>query len=501
MMKRWEFVKSENGWTRFRLGLFLGLGMLLIVFAVALGFRAAFIKNKGAAQNSARPASNSASASARILLSNEFVNLAKQVEGAVVNINAERIVRSAVVPPFDPFERLFGRSFDLFEAPRSLKRQSLGSGFIVDADGYILTSSQVVENGSRIHVRLSDNRSMEAVVVGADPKIGLAVLRIAKPNLPVLNLAKSDDVKLGEWVAAFGSPAGLEKTVTAGIISGKGRIVGSSSHDSYLQTDAVINSENNGGPLVNLQGEVVGINTLTPGYFRGAYGVGFAIPAATARRVYNEILKSGKVQRGWLGLRIQDVTPGIAKSFGLRYPKGVLVTEVDPAGPAFKADLRPGDIILEFNGREIRAAQELSAAAAESKVGTQARLKILRNRKELLLEVSVGERPSAIAERFRFPHFSERSGLGITVESINREIQSQLHLSSSAGALVVEVSPGSFADQNGIQPGDVIREMNHSPVNKAADLLNAARGLEEGSTVLMKIERQGKDFYLAFELP
>jgi serine protease Do len=480
----------------FRNGFALGLAMLLVIVAGALGFRAAFVrKSTRAIQTESVPAHFSSRSS----LSRNFEALATRVEGAVVNINTEH---EAPANFRDPFRSFFNGPgvFDLFDGFGSSRWSSLGSGFIVNSDGYILTNSHVVENASRISVKLSDHRIMEAVVVGTDPKTDLAVLKIGSSNLPVLRLAQSDDVSVGEWVAAFGSPFGLDQTMTAGIISAKGRVIGSGFYDNFLQTDAAINPGNSGGPLVNLEGEVVGVNTTIPGQGRGFNGIGFAIPAATARRVYGLLMDSGKVTRGWIGIRIQEVTPEIARSFGLNDPGGALVSDVASGSPAAKAGLKSGDIILEFNGRQIQTSRDLSVAVADTKVGIRARMKILRNGQELWFDVTVGERPSAVAQHFRSPGINEPGRLGIVVENVTPEVQAQMNLSSTSGVLVIDVVPGSAADVGGVHPGDVIHAINHSHVFTAADLLAVMRDLKEGSTVLLRVERQGSIFYLAFEL-
>jgi serine protease Do len=478
----------------FRKGFALGLAMLLVIVAGALSFRKAFVKSTGALQNKLSPADDSSLSP----LKHNFEALAASVMGALVNVNT---LREDAATLRDPFRDFFSgrRAFDLLDGNNS-RRSSLGSGFIVASNGYILTNSHVVENASKISVKLSDHRIMDAVVAGTDPKTDLAVLKIPGSNLPVLHLAQSDDVAVGDWVAAFGSPFGLEQTMTAGIISAKGRGAGPEPYGDLLQTDAAINPGNSGGPLVNLRGEVVGINTMIATRGLGFNGIGFAIPATTAGRVYDQLIKSGKVTRGWIGIRIQEVTPEIARSFGLKVRKGALVSEVASEGPAAKAGLRSGDIILEFNQQQILTSHDLSAAVADAKVGTSARMKVLRNGKELQLDLLVGEHPSAMAQRFRPPQLREPGRLGITVENVTPETQAQMNLLSSRGVLVIEVTPGSAADAGGVQPGDVIHAINHSPVYTAADLLAVTRNLREDSTVLLRLERQGKVLYLAFEL-
>ena len=289
-------------------------------------------------------------------LSTAFENAAKVVEPSVVNISTEQIIHNSGMSP-DQFGGMFGGENPfgfLFNQPRDLKQKSLGSGFIVDSRGYILTNDHVVKDATKIKVKLQDGRELPGTVVGMDPMTDLAVIKVDASNLPVLKLANSDHVKVGEWVLAFGSPFGLDETMTAGIISAKGRNLYSSNYDNFLQTDAAINPGNSGGPLVNLSGEVIGINTMILSQSGAFQGVGLAIPATTADNIYPQLIKNGKVTRGWLGVGIQEMTPELAKSFNMKTDEGVLVSEVEPNSPAAKAGLHSGDVILEYNGKETK---------------------------------------------------------------------------------------------------------------------------------------------------
>ncbi len=481
----------------FRQGFAAGLAMLILVFGGALGFRATLgtTATASATGNSGvPPAAND--------LSRTFEMVARRVGPAVVNINTEQVIHSSAQP--DPFHGFFGDDspFGSFfnQKPRDYRQRSLGSGVIVAPNGYILTNNHVVENASKISIKLDDGREMDATVAGTDAQTDLAILKVKAENLPVLPLAKSDQIQVGDWVLAFGSPFGLEKTMTAGIISAKGRVIGAGPYDNFLQTDAAINPGNSGGPLVNLNGEVVGINTMIASQNGGFQGVGFAIPSVMAADVYGQIVKSGKVTRGWLGVHIQDLTPQIAKGFNLGDRKGVLVSDVDPDSPAAKAGLKSGDIIVEYAGKSIQTARDLSLAVAETKVGAPSRLEVRRDGRELTLSVAVGERPRDVAEDFKSSRQEEHGRLGVTVENVTAEAARELNLSSNDGALVTEVKPGSPSEEGGVRAGDVIREINHNPVNRAADLQTFARSLKQGSTVLMKVERQGQTLFLAFDL-
>jgi serine protease Do len=497
-----EKFRSMKGAFRqpgFRTGFAIGLGMLLLIIGGALGFNSTFGTRTPGKVSASLPVEQP-----QIAAPGAFSTVAKEVEPAVVNINTEQIIHNAAMPDQDPFRQFFGENnpfwFPFREMPRDLKQKSLGSGFIVDSQGYILTNNHVVENASKIRVKLDDGQMMDAQVVGTDPQTDLAVLKIKGSDLPVIHLSNKDQIQVGDWVLAFGSPFGLEKTMTAGIISAKGRVIGAGPYDNFLQTDAAINPGNSGGPLVNLRGEVVGINTMIASQSGGFQGVGFAIPAAMAEDVYNQLVKTGKVSRGWLGIRIQEITPEIAKSFNLPSEKGVLVAEVDPNSPAEHGGIRSGDIILRFGDHELQNDRDLSLAVAQTKAGNPATLKVLRNGENLTLKVTVGQRPVDVAETFKSSRPEGHSRLGITAENISPDAQREMNLTSRQGALVTEVQPGSPAEEGGLQAGDVIHEFNHKPVNTAAELQHFARQLGDNSTVLLKIEREGQTFFLAFDL-
>ena len=330
-------------------------------------------------------------------LSKGFAAVSKQVEGAVVNVSSEQVIQTSQQEEI--FRRFFGDQGPFGNVPRSRRENSLGSGVIVDPAGYVLTNNHVVDRGTKIKVKLHDGREIVASVVGKDPATDLAVLKISGSNLHALRLGDSSKVEVGDWVLAFGSPFGLEKTMTAGIVSAKGRVIGAGDYDDYLQTDAAINPGNSGGPLVNLAGEVVGINTVIFSRSGGFEGVGFAIPSDLAQSVYGQLAKTGKVTRGWLGVELQELTPELAKSFNLGDKKGVLVSHVDPGTPAAKAGVQSGDILLEYNGRSVNNYKDLSLAVAESKVGASSKLKVLRQGREMVLDVTVGERSPRRAYR------------------------------------------------------------------------------------------------------
>ncbi len=492
---------SEPGFAR---GFALGLAMLFLVLGGALGFRAVYDMG---ASSVTRTATTTAAAVERANspaeLSRGFETVAKEVEPAVVNINTTQIIHNAVSPN-DPFSQFFGGqdpfSFFYRQMPRDQKQRSLGSGFLVNSDGYILTNNHVVEHASSIQVKLSDDRVLDAKVVGADPESDLAVVKIKGTGYPTLKLGNSDQMQIGDWVLAFGSPFGLQKTMTAGIISAKGRVIGAGNYDNFLQTDAAINPGNSGGPLVDLNGEVIGINTMIESENGGFQGIGFAIPSSMAGKIYDQIVKNGKVTRGWLGVYVQSMTPELAKSYSLQPDQGVVISEFLDNSPALKAGLQVGDIIQEYNGKAIHNANELSLAVAETPVGSSATTKVLRDGKQMTFDIKIGERPADVADNFQASKSAEHGKLGITVENITQDVMRQMNLSSMKGALVTEVRPGSPADDGGVQPGDVIREINRTPVNTAADVVAATQNLKSGDTVRLRIVRQGSSMFLAFDI-
>jgi serine protease Do len=470
-------------------GIAIGAGALLLIVACVLGFNAAFVKSR-----SVPDSLKTAAPSSETTWNQTFESLAKQVEGAIVNIHTEQTIKNSA-PLHYPF-----REFLVNARPYARTKEiSLGSGFMVNSNGYILTNSRVVENASRIRVKLNDNRIMEGVVVGTDPKTDLAVLKIGATGLPALSFAASNSVNVGEWVAAFGSSFGLDKSITAGIISAKRRTAGS--EIPLLQTDAAINSENNGGPLVNLHGEVVGVNIAASLSNRRYNGIGFAIPSETVQKVYRDLTKGGEKKRGWIGALIQEVSPEIAGIYKLPEGGGAIIIELAPDGPAAKAGLQPGDIVIEYNKQPVRAFRDLSAAVMETRIGSTIWMRIVRRDKELVYSVLVGERPASIAERFNSPNTRNRGKLGITVENVTPEIRSLLHLSSVDGVIVIEVASGSPAEDGGVQPGDVIHQINHLPVRRTNDLISALGNLDDDeNTVLLNLERQGARFFMTLRL-
>jgi serine protease Do len=376
-------AKSLGNWPVARPGFLQGLvaGLAIVVLIAGGAGLHAVLDAHGASPGPVSVPATPGLASAS-QLGHAFGEAARRVEPAVVNINTEQVIRTR-----DPFAEFFG-----WAPQRDLKRSSLGSGFVVDPQGYILTNYHVVRKADRISVKLNDGRTMDAAVVGSDAQTDLAVVKIRASGLPYLKLAEGDQAEVGDWVLAFGSPFGLEKTMTAGIISAKGRVIGAGPYDNFIQTDAAINPGNSGGPLVNLQGEVVGINTMIASDSGGFQGVGFAIPSSMANGVYRQLVRSGKVTRGWLGVGLQEITPDVARSLRIEGTNGVLVASVEPRSPAERAGLLRGDVVVAINGRDVRNPHELSLAVADSRPGVALRLAVLRNGRSLTVDVKPGER-------------------------------------------------------------------------------------------------------------
>ncbi len=430
-----------------------------------------------------------------------FSDLAENVRPGVVNIQVvKKVTNIGLNPrnfqglPFgdkDPFGDFFGHFFQ-GTPPRGFEQRGIGSGFLISGNGYILTNNHVVEGADQIKVKLSNGKEYRGKVVGRDPKTDLALLKIeGASDLHALNLGNSDDMKVGNWVVAVGSPFGLEQTVTAGIISAKGRVIGSGPYDNFIQTDASINPGNSGGPLINLKGEVVGINTAIVAEGRG---IGFAIPINIAKEIAGQLQNKGHVTRGWLGVTIQGVTPELAKSFGLKENKGALVAQVNPGSPADKAGIEQGDIILEFDGKNISEANDLPRIVASTPVGKSIVLKLSREGKVLDRSIKVGE----MDEKGEIARASSpQPSLGIAVQNLTPEIARELGLKKSQGVVVTKVESGSPADEAGLQEGDVIRQIDRKPVKNADDFMEQIAKAKGQDNILLYIQRGNNHLYAA----
>ena len=416
-----------------------------------------------------------------------FADLAQKVKPAVVNISTETTVKVPGAPYGDFFHRFFNGMPD-----REFRQQSLGSGFIVDEDGYIITNNHVVEKADEIKVTLADGRELGAKVIGRDPKTDLALIKISSgfKSLPTLVLGDSDAMRVGDWVLAVGNPFGLEHTVTQGIISATGRVIGSGPYDNFLQTDAPINPGNSGGPLVNLRGEVIGINSaITP----TGQGIGFAIPANTAKLIISQIREKGQVTRGWIGISVQAMTPEIAESMGLKETGGALVGDVVPGGPADTAGIQRGDLIIEFAGKPIIKMSDLPRIVAEAPAGNTVAVKIIRDKEERVLELTIAEQSE---EKLALQEKQEDSMLGVIVDNITDRWRSHFRIIETEGVVVVNVLPGSPAENSGIAPGDVIKEVNRTPVAGLAEFNEVIKKAGKDKTVLFLVKRGARSFYI-----
>ena len=429
-----------------------------------------------------------------------FSKLAEAASPAVVNIRTVktikgggRVFRQFKRGPFgddDPMKDFFDRFFG-DERPRDFKQRSLGSGFIIDQEGFIVTNNHVVENADKIEVILKDEKEFDAEIVGRDPNTDLALIKIkAKRNLPALTFGDSQELRVGQWVMAIGNPFGLEHTVTAGIVSAKGRVIGSGPYDDFIQTDASINPGNSGGPLLNMNGEVVGINTAI---VAGGQGIGFAIPINLAKGIIEQLKNKGEVTRGWLGVGIQDISKEVADYYGIEEKKGVLVIEVFPGDPADLAGIKPKDIILSVNGKKVGTTRELTTLIADTGVGDTAKIKVWRNGKIETFIVTIAKRDDEkIATKE--PQKERHDKLGIRVSDLTPELARRFNLKDDQGVMVVDVESGSKADDAGIKANDIIKEVNHKTIASVVDLNNAIDEIKDGETIDMFIWRMNRGF-------
>lgn len=433
----------------------------------------------------------------------DFVDLAKKMRPVVVNISTTQVSEGRGQQEFgnpfgedDPFNDFWKRFFG-GPMPRGPQRQrSLGSGFIIDGDGSILTNNHVVENAQKIVVKLSDEQEYEAKVVGRDPKTDIAVIKIdVKGGMTAASLGDSDNLEVGEWVMAIGNPFGLDSTVTSGIVSAKGRHIGQGPYDNFIQTDASINPGNSGGPLINLRGEVIGINTAIFSRSGGNIGIGFAIPINLVKELLPQLRGKGKVTRGYLGVLIQKVTPEIAESLGMDKGHGALVANVSKDGPAEKAGVKVGDVIIEFDGKEIRDSGDLPIIVARTPVDRRVRMKVLRDKKELQLTVSVGE----LKDEEVVASAPEKGELGMTVQKLTPQIAESLGLDKADGVVVSAVDPGSAADEAGIRRGDVILEVDRKPIRSIDEYKKSLAGIRKGKGVLLLVRRGESTLFLALK--
>lgn len=433
-----------------------------------------------------------------------FALLAQRAAPAVVNVHTSRTVEQTIHPFGMPdlFGDLFGHDpfFDRAprrrEAPRKREYRvpSLGTGFVISADGYILTNHHVVDGVDEIEVRFQDGERAEAELVGEDPKTDLALIRVkGASDLPVLPLGDSDEILPGDWVVAIGNPFGLSHTVTVGIVSAKGREIGQGPYDDFIQTDAAINPGNSGGPLLNLRGEVVGINTaINP----NANTIGFAVPSNLARSILPQLRETGHVVRGWLGVGIQPITQSLERAFDLKSRKGALVSQVSPDGPAAEAGIERGDVIVRFDGKPVTDTRDLPRLVASTPIGKTVEVEVLRGGKRRTLDVEIGELADA-PKRVARAERSGLSGFGLEVVDLTPSVRRRFGVDEHLrGAVVARVSPDGPAANAGLRPGDVLLEVNREPVGSAADVAHALEGSE---TALVLIAREDANLFVTME--
>jgi serine protease Do len=435
---------------------------------------------------------------------NSYAPVLKSVLPAVVNISSSKVVRAPSESPdgMMPFFRQFfggedGDGSFALPQPRDHREKSLGSGVVVSPEGYILTNNHVVDGATDVRVTLSDKREFQGRVVGTDPKTDIAVLRIAASNLSPITIGDSSKAEVGDTVLAIGDPFGVGETVTKGIVSATGRgNLGIEDYEDFIQTDAPINPGNSGGALINDRGELIGINTaiITHGS-GGNQGIGFAVPSNLARTVLEEILKNGKVTRAYLGIYPQDVTPAIAKAFGEKYPRGVLVGDVSPNSPAQAAGLRRGDIILEVDGKPMTDSNQLRMTISMMPPGSAAKLKVVHDGSQRELTIKLHELPTEQAEINNETGDQPQASAGIEVANLTPEIAQQLNLAATTtGVVVKHVNPSSPLADSGLREGDVIQEVNHQPVKNVSDFHNAMH--KDATNPLLLVNRGGRTLFV-----
>ncbi|MSS71710.1 MAG: DegQ family serine endoprotease [Candidatus Latescibacteria bacterium] len=441
-------------------------------------------------------------------LSQAFADVTKQVDASIVSITTEATIKTSARgfdPSEDPFFRQFFGPGGHPKTPRSQKQTGLGSGVIINANGTILTNNHVVDKADKITVVLADGRKFPARVVGKDPGSDIAVVRIDASGLPVARLGNSDKLQTGEWVLALGNPFGLSHTVTAGIVSARGRDLrglGSTFQD-FIQTDAAINPGNSGGALVNLDAEVVGINAAIESPTGAYVGYGFAIPINMARRVMESLIATGKVSRGWLGVNIGDVTDEIASGGGLRSTEGAIVSDVVEGSPAQKAGLQTDDVIMAVDGKPIKDMTTLLNTIAAVDPGKTVALKIIRGTKEMTIPVTLGERPpeDRLAEMQGEGGRASAQGLGIEVQNLTPDLAERLGYRGQTGVVIANVAEDSPAAEAGLQEGDLIRSVSRQPVRSVAEFKRAISVLKPGDFAVLLIRRGGAQRYVSIQIP
>ena len=423
-----------------------------------------------------------------------FVPIVKKVRPAVVKVLSESIIETGRSPFGDD---LFDKFFNI--PKRKRKATGLGSGFIISKNGYIITNNHVVKDAIKVKIITFDKMELNAKIIGTDPKTDLALLKVKGNNLPFITLGDSNKAEVGEWVLAIGNPFGQSLTVTSGIVSAKGRQLGLAEYEDFIQTDAAINRGNSGGPLVNMQGKVIGINSAIIAPMGGNVGIGFAIPSNMAKKVINDLKTKGRVVRGWLGIRIKEVPKSEVKDYDVPEP-GILIFSVEEGSPAKKAGLKKFDFITKINGERVTTGEKLKMKIADSDPGTIIELTIYRGTNKKKIKVKIGEAPDTI--KFKTMGKEGRSfDLGMVLVNNNRALSKEYELNTSNGILVKKVERGSVAFQQGIKSGDIILGVNRIEINSVDDFRRAISKKEPGSNIFLYINRYGNEFIRKFTLP
>ncbi len=496
---------------------FILIGVLVgVVLTANLGWTP-----RGFAAKSGPPVLGSQDAPSDALLqlqntSKAFTVVSKEVLPTVVSVYTTKVVKASrnreELPPM--FREFFGRNFEM---PRQEDQamQGLGSGVIVSADGFILTNNHVIRDADEIKVRLNDRRTFEAKVIGADPLTDVAVIKVDGKNLPVARLGDADKLEIGEWVLAVGNPLNLNSTVTAGIISAMGRQInilrdqdeeasnrGSYAIENFIQTDAAINPGNSGGALVNLRAEVVGINTAIATQTGTYMGYGFAIPIGLARKVMADLIENGYVTRAWLGIAMRNVDDAAAERFGMKAPTGVIVEEIMDDSPARKAGVRPLDVILKIDGKEISSSNEVQGLIALKKPGETVNLAVLRDGRTITVPVKLGQRETGKSAGRTAEAEEDMPKLGLTVQTLGPEVKQQYaEYKSDEGVIVTDVEAAGSAFDAGIRRGDLITTIEDKPVPTLAEYKKVVRSFENGKVVIFKVKSKDRSFHAFVKLP
>ena len=433
-----------------------------------------------------------------------FADLAARLSPTVVNVKVVKVEKVGSFQAFPqgempegPFKDFFNRFFEQMpntpNMPQNRQGPTLhgaGSGVIISKDGYVLTNNHVIEGAKEITVTLADHQECKARIVGRDPKTDLAVLKIeARESFPAAVLGDSEAIKVGDWVMAIGNPFGLNNTVTSGIVSAKGRVIGAGPYDNFIQTDASINPGNSGGPLFNMNGEVVGINTAI---IPQGQGIGFAIPVNTVKPLLPQLETKGEVTRGYLGVNIQTVTPNLKKAMHLENQKGALVADVTSGGPAAKAGMQRYDVITAYDGKEVADSHDLPTLVAATPIGQEATVTILRNGEKMQLPIKVGELPSERADQGSSNKAAvqpAQAKWGLQLQDLTPQLADQLHVQADKGVLVAGVKPGSQAEDAGMEQGDLILEVNRQAVTSVKEALNKINGTQDKDHLLLLVQR------------